>query len=242
MSWFRRRPAYDRASILARAARAARGRSRRSRRKAIELFTSVLRREPANQELRRKLAPLLAADGQSAAAWSSYERAIEDLARRGFVEQAIGVCREAAGALRREPAVWRALAALEVERGRKVDAVRALLEGRAQLRSRHERNRALELLREARRIDPVHLEAGLELARLLARTGRRAEACAILDELIAVHPHQTRRLRAAQLRIAPGLRSACRWLRSLGTGSAGERSARLPRWGRAHSGRPARCR
>jgi tetratricopeptide (TPR) repeat protein len=231
MFW-RRSKSYDRASLLARATRASRRGGRRQRRKAIALLREVLAREPGSQELHRKLAALLAADGQQRAAWAGYRKALDDLEARGFVEQAIGVCREACGGLPREPAAWRALAALELGRGRRIDAVRALLDGRARFRSRAQRPHALELLREARRIDPHHLEAGLDLAKLLSRSDARPAAVKILDELSRAHPGQARRVYAARLRIAPDLRTACAWLRCLGARQAPPRE-------RAHSGRRA---
>jgi tetratricopeptide (TPR) repeat protein len=230
-----RKKTYDRADALARAARAARRRGRRSRRKAIALLRQVLAHEPGNADLQRKLAALLARDGQPDEAWTRYQRALGDLSRRGFTDQAIGLCREAAGCLPREPATWRELAALQVARGRKADAIASLLEGRAHFRARSARPQALELLRAARRIDPLHLEAGVDLARLLARSGARAAALEIAEELLRAHPRQTRRLCALRLRVAPDLRSACRWLRALCARSA-------PVGVLAHSGRAARSR
>ena len=235
MPFLRRTPSYDRARFLARASRAARRGGRRQRRKAISLLREVLAREPENQELHRKLAALLAGDGQTRDAWGSYRKALDDLTRRGFTEQAVGVCREATTSLPRVVAAWRALAALELERQRPMDAIRALLEGRAQFRSGAQRNVALELLREVRRIDPLHLDGNLDLARLLARGGARPAALAIVEELLAAHPAQAPRLCAARLRIAPNLRNACGWLRARLTPAR-------PRRERPHSGRPARCR
>jgi tetratricopeptide (TPR) repeat protein len=232
--FFGKKP-YDRSDVLARAARAARRRGRRARRKAIALFREVVTREPQNADVQRKLAALLARDGQAAEAWTSYRRALADLSSRGFADQAIGLCREAAGCLPREASAWRELAALQLGRGRKADAIESLLEGRRHFRSRALRPQALELLREARKIDSLHVEAGLDLARLLARSGGRVPAVAILEELIAAHPVQARRLCAARLRIAPDLRSACRWLRVL---TAREAPVRV----RAHSGRAVRSR
>lgn len=235
MPFLRRTPSYDRARFLARAARASRRGSRRQRRKAIALIREVLAHEPENQELHRKLAALLAADGQTREAWASYRKALDDLARRGFADQAVGVCREAVCGLPREAVAWRTLASLELARQRPQDAIRALLEGRAQFRSRAQRVQALELLAEARKIDPTHLEAGIEAAKLLARTGNRDSALSILAELIRAHPGQRRKLCGLQFRIAPGLRSACRWLR------AGSSDA-PPQRGLQHSGRAARSR
>ena len=234
---FLRKKAYDRADVLARASRAARRRGRRARRKAIALFREVLSREPGNHDLHRKLAALLARDGQPGKAWASYRHALADLSSRGFADQAIGLCREATGCLPREASVWRELAALQLARGRKADAIEALREGRRHFRSRALRPQALELLREARKIDPLDVEVGLDLARLLARSGGQVPAVAILEELLAAHPAQTRRLCAARFRVAPDLRSACRWLRALTT-----RNAAVQVRVRAHSGRAVRGR
>jgi tetratricopeptide (TPR) repeat protein len=235
LPFLRRTPSYDRARFLARAARASRRGGRRQRRKAIALLREVLAHEPENQELHRKLAALLAADGQTREAWASYRKALDHLIGRGFADQAVGVCREAVRSLPRQASTWRALAALEVERQRPADAICALLEGRAQFRSRSQRAEALELLTEARRIDPRHLEAGIELARLLGRSGNRSSALSILEELMRAHPGQLRRLCAVQFRIAPGLRSACRWLRASPPRAPVRRVAQ-------HSGRAARSR
>ncbi len=109
MAWLKRKRSYDRARVLAQANRAVR---RRRPGKALVYYQQILRHEPNNPDLHRRVAPLLARTGKPAEAWASYKRAGEALARRGFVDQAIGVYREACGRLPRAPEVWIAVADL----------------------------------------------------------------------------------------------------------------------------------
>jgi tetratricopeptide (TPR) repeat protein len=138
------------------------------------------------------------------------------LAQQGFVERAIGVYREAAGQLPRQAELWLALAELEVGRGRRADAVQTLWTGSRALRSRRERPQAIRLLERARELDPAVFEVGFELARRLALSGAHARARRLLDQLAAnSRGRALRRVRGRQLWIAPGPRTAWRWLRAL---------------------------
>jgi tetratricopeptide (TPR) repeat protein len=207
---FRRRAQYDRQRILARAALAQR---KGRRKKAIALYRRVLEFEPANPDLHRKLAPLLARRRERAAAWASYRLAVAGLVRLGFVERAIGVCREAAGYLPREAEVWLGLADLETKRGRRADAIQVLLTGRRHLRSRADRPGAVRLLVRARELDPGCFEASFDLAGLLARSGQRVRSLRLLEQLAARSGgRELRRIRARQLCLSPTPRSAWRWL------------------------------
>ena len=141
----RRRP-YDRRRNLERAALAARGRSKRKRRRAIALYREVLERDPSATDVHRKLAPLLARNGEGEAAARSYHTAADAYVKRGFVEQAIGVYREALVQLPRQVRFWSELAKLELERGRTADALKVLLEGRRVFRRRRDRAHAIALL------------------------------------------------------------------------------------------------
>lgn len=212
--WGRRRR-YDRARCLAEAARAQR---KGKLRKAERWYREILGVEPGDAEVHRRLAPVLAQRGRREAAWESYRRAADALRERGFEERAIGVYREAAGRIPREPGVWLALADLEVGRGRRPDALRALASGRRELCARSRRRDAIRLLERARELVPADFDVGLDLARLLARVGERARALAVLDALAdGAEGRSLRRVRACQLNLAPGLGSTWRWLRSLGT-------------------------
>jgi tetratricopeptide (TPR) repeat protein len=212
MSWFTRQKGYDRARLLDEARRAVR---RRDHRKAIALYERVREVEPANGDILRRLAGQRARAGQREEAWRDTCAAAEHLVKRGFVEQAIGVYRDFATCIPRETGVWTALSDLELERGRRPDAVGVLLEGRRFFRSRATRPDALSLLHRARRIDPSHFEANFNLACTLARDGGRAHALRILHELErTANGRNLRRLRARQFRLSPGPGSAWRWLRA----------------------------
>ena len=205
---------YDRRRLLDRAAKAARGRGRRKRRRAIALYRELLEREPHDPDLHRKIAPLLALAGERDAAGESYRTAARTFVERGFVDRAVGVVRDAVERMPRQVQFWSELARLEIERGRKPDAVAALLEGRRVFHRRGDRRAATALLMAAWRIEPTHLEAGLDLALQLSRAGERARALQVLEGLRLEPVRALRRVRARQLRVAPGLASLGRYLRA----------------------------
>lgn len=209
----RRGRSYDRDRLLAQAGVA---RRRGRRKKAIELYSRVLELEPNNLEIHRKLAPLLARARRRRDALASFARVAEGLAERGFADKAVGVCREAAGFYPTEVSVWEAIANLQLRREKPIDAIDALIEGRRKMRGRKRRPLAIRLLRRARAIDPGAVEPGLDLARLLARSGQRAEARQILEHLAArSRGRSRRRVRGALLRMSPTPRSLWRWLGSV---------------------------
>jgi tetratricopeptide (TPR) repeat protein len=205
---------YDRRRLLDRAARAALGRSGRKRRRAIALYREVLEREPHDPDLHRKIAPLLAREGDRDAAGASYRTAVATFVQRGFVDRAIGVVRDAVERMPRELEFWTELSRLELERGRKADAVGALCAGRRVFRGRRDRRAASALLTAAWRIAPDHLEVGLDLALQLRRAGARDRALQVLDGLPLAPARSLRRVRARQLRVAPGLGTLGRYLRA----------------------------
>jgi tetratricopeptide (TPR) repeat protein len=210
MSWFRSREVYDRNRLLEQAARA---RRRGRRKRAIALYQQVLAMDPEDPQVNRRIAALFAKTKRPAEAWESYRRAAARLARQGFVEQAIGIYREASTYLARERQLWLALAELEVERGRGIDAAFALLEGSRHLRGRRNREAALALLTRAREIQPSAFEPSFALAGLLLRTGQKARGRRILAELERhARGRELRRLRGRQLRVSPSPRAAWRWL------------------------------
>lgn len=213
MAWWRSGKAYDRVRIMESAARA---RRRGRRRKAIELYRQVLAHEPQNPDLHRKIAPLLAETQQPEAAFASYRCAAEALVRKGFVDHAAGVFREAVGRLPRRREVWEALADLEIARKKPVDAHRVLFEGHRHFRAKRQRSEAVLLLMRARKLAPRDFATGFALARLLARTGARGRALKLLDEMASwATGSQLRRIRARQFRLSPGLGAAWRWLCAL---------------------------
>jgi tetratricopeptide (TPR) repeat protein len=204
---------FDRSKLMKRAAGA---RNKGKHKKAISLYRQVLEAEPESPEIHQKLAPLLARTRQAGEALASYRIAAEALVRQGFNEQAIGLLRGAAVQLPRETVVWQGLAELEMRRSRRIDAVEALLEGRQHMKARSDRAEAIALLSQARKLDPGDFRISYDLACLLGRTGRRARALSLLDEL-ARRPDRRRlaRVRARQLWLAPGFGSAGRYLRAL---------------------------
>ncbi|HKA15241.1 MAG TPA: hypothetical protein VKH41_09510 [Myxococcota bacterium] len=216
MSFLRRSKPYDRNRVLAEAGRA---RAKGKTKKAVALLETVLQREPSNAELHRRIAPMLAAVRRLPDAWTSYHLAVSSLMRAGFVDQAVGVLREAAGHLGRERAVWEELADAEQERGRPIDAHKALLEGRQRFRSRRDRPEAIKLLLRARRLAPTHFETNFDLAGLLRCTGAREPAARILAELAArACGRELRRTRLRQLAHGPTPGTLWRFVRSLAGG------------------------
>jgi tetratricopeptide (TPR) repeat protein len=209
----RKKRGYDRSRLLADAGRAQR---RGKLRKAAACYREILAVEPGNVDIERKLAPLLARTGDREAAWVSYRRSAQGLAQHGFVDRAIGVYREAAQHLPRHAELWIALAELEAKRGRRPDAVQALLSGARALRSRKERQQAIRLLERAHQLDPASFDVGLELAGRLSQTGKRDRALRLLDDLARRKSgRQLRRVRGRQLRISPGPTTAWRWITAL---------------------------
>ena len=211
MGLFQRKAEFDRPRILEAAARAS---SKRQRRRAIRLYRWVLAMEPRNAELHAKLAPLLAETGQHFQAWTSYRAVAKACLRNGLNEKALSVYREAALYLPREAGVWQAVAALLRRRGQEREAAETLIEGSRHLRRRWDRPQAIHLLRRVREIDPWNFPAVMELAGLLAGSEQIEEARILLHGLAAgAEGERRRRVRAAQLRIDPGLRTAWSWLR-----------------------------
>jgi len=205
--------AVDRSKLLKRAAAA---RKNGKHKKAITLYRQLLEREPENLDLHIKLAPLLVKARQKSEALSSYKKAATQLVRKGFSEQAIGLLRGAAGELPHEAILWQGLANLEEERGRVVDAVEVLLEGRAHMRSRAKRPQAIQLLTRARAIERTNFTVNYDLACLYAASGQRVSALHLLEELAHLPDRrQLARVRARQFRVTPGMGTAWRWIRAL---------------------------
>jgi tetratricopeptide (TPR) repeat protein len=213
MAWLGRNKQYDRTRILAAAAKA---RKRRRYQKSLELYQRVLEVEPENPDVLRRVAPLLARTKRSKEAWIAYRRAAGRLVEQGFVDQAIGVYREASSYLPTEVGVWQALAGLELERKRPADAVNTLLEGRQHFRSKRLLRQCIDLLIRARKIAPSHFAVNFDLAGQLAKAGARDRAVRVLEELLAhAQRGERRRIRARLFWISPAPGTAWRWLRAV---------------------------
>jgi hypothetical protein len=71
------------------------------------------------------------------------------------------------------------------------------------------------MLRKAWKIIPWHFEVTFELARLLAKTGKKEEALRLLGDLERREGRSNlRRIRGAIFKISPTLGSAWLWLRA----------------------------
>jgi tetratricopeptide (TPR) repeat protein len=216
MGLFTRSRPYDRNRLLSEAAKA---QTRKRFKRALAIYEEVLRAEPNNPEIHRRVAPLLARRKQRDRAWQSFRFAAEALVNGGFYDKAIGVYRQATHYLPREITAWLAIAELHIHRDRQSSAVEVLLEARCHFRRRKHRPEAIRLLARAREIAPSHFEVNLDLARLLAKTDSRRMARRILAELAPhCHRRQLVRLRSAQFRLSPTPAAALRWLRALVTG------------------------
>ncbi len=204
---------YDRAQILAAASEAA---GKRKVRKALTLYKQVLRAEPGNFEIHRKVAPLLARARENDSAWRSFRLAAEAMQKEGFQDKAIGIYREAVHYLPRRVEAWMAIAELHFDRQRMNDAVEALVEGRKHFRRRGDRADAMQLLTRARQIDPGHVNVGLDLARLWRASGDRRSAVQLLEELLQVaHRSQRRKIRWAQFSLRSNPATFLRWFASV---------------------------
>jgi len=205
-----RDPRYDRSRLVEAAARAV---STRRVAKAIALYRWVLAFEPTNAEIHLKLAPLLARRRRHFDAWQSYAAAARACATQGYADRALAIYRQAAKALPREIGPWQAAARLLQRGGRARDAQETLLEGSRRLRRARQRPQAIHLLRLAREIEPWSFDVVHELARLLAADAQREEARVLLERLERrCGGARLRRVRGAQLRLAPTPANAWRWL------------------------------
>jgi len=214
-----RTAAVDRDQLLEAAARA---RSRGQRRRAISLYREVLADDRGNTDLHAKLAPLLAETGQDFDAWNSFRTTAQAALRAGREDRALAIYEQAAKYLPREIQVWQALARLLARQGDEGAAVEALLEGSRHFRVPFLLPQAIHLLRRARTVEPWDFETVIDLAGLLRRCEQRAEARLLLDRLAArVSGRRLRRVRGAQLRLAPGPRAFWRWLRTREQASQG---------------------
>lgn len=202
--------AYDRNHALATAEKAkAKGRVR----KAVRWFGKVLEHQPDDLQVRARIAPLLARLGRHDEARSNFEQSAAGFLAKGFVPKAIAVWTVAAQTFPEHVEYWERIANEQVVRGRRQDAMVALLQGRAQLRKKKQRPLAMLLLRQVLALDGVHLEATLDLADLLRRDGERLEARRLLVGVLSVVAKRTqrRRVRLAQLRLEPSFRGVLDW-------------------------------
>lgn len=203
---------YDRADSLARASKAL---GRGKRKQAIAEYRRVLKQEPGNPVILAKLAPLLAETRQLEEAGEKFRAAGKQYENQGFPEKALGVYAQAVKYLPRSVELWETISGLYLARSRRADALSALLDGRSHFRRRKQRPLAIRLLRGAVQVEPWHLEATLDLARQLRKSGGRAEADRLYQGLCE-HKRgaHLRRVRGAMFRRSPTPAALWRWLRA----------------------------
>lgn len=218
MALFRRgkKDEYDRETILKAGEKAE---SKGDRPRAMAHYERILEWEPRNLALHTKMAVLLAESRKSREAWPHFAAAGEGYATDGFYDKAIAIYVRAAGFLPRKVDVWLRLADLNLRRERKADAFKACLDGRRHFRRLAHHQQAAQLLRRAIEIEPFHVEATLDLARVCRQTGQRDEATRLLRGLAARNQGRTlRRIRGAQVRLSPTPAALWRWLKAAAMG------------------------
>ncbi len=211
MKLFSRKP-KTRGEIVAAADRArARGRVK----KAVAGYRKALESDPSDPSINVKLGPLLARLGDAEAGARCFRAAAKRHLDLGFMDRAAAVNLTASGVFPLDPRFRLEVSRINVLRGRKQDAVQALLEGGlAQAKARRP-DVASSLLGKALEIEPWHLDTCLALAPILARNGHAEAARKFIDGLDQRYRGPARRrIRWAAFRIWPGLGTFWRWLRA----------------------------
>lgn len=215
--WPKRAKSYSRSESLEAAGKAA---SRGKVKKAIGEYKKVLEADPGDHVVHGKLAPLHARAKKFREAWASFRAAGEGYLQKGFSAKAQSVYTQATRCIPEEVEAWEVLAGLQQERGLQADAVRTLLNGSFHFRRRQSRHKAVRLLRKAFGAAPWHFEVTLNLARITAKTGGKAEAIRLLNGLAEREKGRNlRTVRGAILRLSPTPASAWRWLRAAISGA-----------------------
>ncbi|QRN94801.1 tetratricopeptide repeat protein [Archangium violaceum] len=196
-----------------------RARSKGKLKKAVAGYRKALELEPKDPAVHVKLAPLLARTNEHEAALQSFRTAAQSHLDKGFADKALAVYTQAAETFPAQVALWQQVAQMNLSRGHRADAVRMLLRGRLYLRRKAERPVAIILLKEALTLDPALFAPRLDLARLLASQGQKAEAMALLDPMEkSLEGAQLRQVRWAMLCVTPSVGAGWRWLRAALTG------------------------
>ena len=210
MALFSRKEApFDRARIMSAASTA---RAKGNRKKAIAEYRRVLAALPDDCEVHAKIAPLLVENKELDAAWASFRLAGEGYHAKGFADKAISIFKQAGSQLPWRVHAFERIAELHLERERRGDAIKILVEARALYRGRADRESALRVLERLLAIDPDRLDAQLDVAWLLKKTGRKAEAHTLLEDLVHKRAGpERRRVRKALFALHPTPASLLRW-------------------------------
>jgi tetratricopeptide (TPR) repeat protein len=196
-----------------RLAAAGRARAQGRYKKAIAEYRKALAEQMDDAATHAKLGPLLAKIGDFPGAWGSFVAAGERYFEQGFVDKAFAVYLQATQAMPWHPKTWKAAARMLLDKGRRADAFKLLLEGRGHLRRRGQRPEAIELLTVAAQVDDTDFAVMLDLARLLRKEGRVDDALLVLNKLAQRHEGAERkRVRREYFALGPSARTAWRWL------------------------------
>jgi cytochrome c-type biogenesis protein CcmH/NrfG len=202
----------DRAALLRKAEEL---RGRNQPKKAIAELKKLLALDPNDVQAHSRLGPLLVLTGDPKQAVPSLRVAAADLDARGFMDKSLSVWLQVAQLEQVDVEAWEKVANAHVLRGRKADAVKALLQGAECQLGTAGRPRAVRLLRGALTIEPHHLESTLLLARVLKKQRAREEAAALLEAAVGwARGSALKRVRWTQWVLFPGFGTFWRWLRT----------------------------
>jgi thioredoxin-like negative regulator of GroEL len=206
----KKKKVYDRTELLAQADKS---RARGQRRRAVTLYLTLLQQDPNDLTVHGKVAPLLAAEGKREAAMASFRSAATGHAASGFVDRGIAVLRQAAEHFPEDETLWTEVADLHMMRGRRGDAVAALIAGGERLLEGRFRPIGAKVLRRALELEPWNVSATILLARTLAKEKRRQEAVVLLEGLARRTGGKARgRARRLAFWYSPSPRRLWRWL------------------------------
>ena len=213
MSWPGRRRPFNRSEELAAADL---NRARGRRRRAIAGYRRVLEADPEDLTVHARIAPLLAAAGDREEALKSFRTAADGQSRAGFHERALSLFIQAAEHFPDEESLWPEIARLHLQRGRRAEAVAALLNGGWRLYRARRHDVAERVLRLALQFEPHDADVVAILARTLNAAGRREEAVGLLLGL-AERTRGRRRaaVRGILFRVQPTFGHLGAWLRAL---------------------------
>lgn len=213
MRWPWRKRDFDRTEVLA-AADVARARGRR--RQAIAGYRRVLEANPSDLTVHARIAPLLAASGDREAALASFRTAADGQAKAGFHERALSLFIQAVEHFPDEEPLWPEIARLHLQRGRRAEAVAALVNGGWRLHLARRHDVAERVLRLALQFEPHDADAIAILARTVNAAGRRDEAVELLEGLAArTRGRRRAAIRGILFRVHPTFGHLGAWLRAL---------------------------
>lgn len=189
-------------------------RAKKKPKKAIAELEKVLKVNPADAGAHAKLGPLLAQLGDRQRAAESFRIAADDLDARGFKDKALSLWLQVAQTRVTDLGAWQKVAQFHAARGRKADGVKVLLQAADLQEGKAGRANAIALLRDVLVLDARHLDATLELAPLLAKSGERDEARTLLEGAASWSAGRAlKRVRKAQFSLSPGFGTFWRWVR-----------------------------